>query len=281
MNNINNRASSLWEKLKSYIAFIVRYIVFIGRKNPIVAYIAIAIYGVFFYQAFLRNTISFQSNRNLPLPSQSSSTYNPVPTYTPTPNPNVANSQLSRQERIEQRLKEQELARIAEEEKQLNQKRIEASKEKLKKGDVFIGELVFVNRGIAEQKQPIKLEVKAIVGKTYIVKFSDPNNERVSQIFEGNLVEKLTTPENSALYIKESPRYASLYLKSRSPQELGGEAWNFYKWDTHIVFAPTELGFDGRVMAKNPNRSDATYNLVLRNEDLNDAPSDENSSNKE
>ena len=263
MNNINNRANSFFQALKNYIAFIVRYIVFIGRKNPIVAYIAIAVYGVFFYQAFLGNKGSFQSHRNLPLPSQT------APTYTPTPNPSVVNSQLSRQSRIEQKLKEKELAKIAEEEKQLNQKRIEASKEKLKKGDVFVGELVYTYGGTAKKTQPIKLEVKAIVGKTYIVKFSDPNNERVSQIFEGNLVERLSYSQNSPLYVKESPQYASVYFKSRSPQELGGEAWDIYQKDTQLVLVPTELGFDGRVISGAINSVySKRYNIVMRNDNF-------------
>ncbi len=261
MSNTNNRVNSFWERFKNYTAFVVRYIVFIGRKNPLVAVIMIAVYAVFFYQAFLRNTLSFQSNRNLPLPSQ------PAPTA-PNPNPNVVNSQLSRQERIEQRLKEKELARIAKEEKEINRQRIEASKEKLKKGDVFVGELVYTYGGTAKKTQPIKLEVKAIVGKTYIVKFSNPNDERVSQIFEGNLVERLSYPQKSPLYIKESPQYASLYFKSRSPQELGGSAWNFYELDTKLVLVPTELGFDGRVRAGAVYWHNGTYNILIRNEDF-------------
>ena len=262
MNNINNRASSFWQRLKHYTAFIVRYIVFIGRKNPLIAVIMIAVYAVFFYQAFLRNTRAFQSNRNLPLPSQ------PASTYTPSPNPSVVNSQLDKQSIIEQRLKEQEIARLEEEERQINQKRIEASKEKLKKGDVFIGELVYTLYGKEESKEPIKLEVKAIVGSTYLVKFSNPNDERVSQIFEGNLVEKLTTPQNSPLYIRESTQYASLYFKSRSTQVLGGKAWNFYQYDTKLVLVPTELGFDGKVESSRHGARSYTYKIVLRNDAL-------------
>ena len=282
MTNINRRENSFFQALKNYIAFGVRYVVFLGRKTPIVAYIAIAIYGIFCYQTFLGNKVAFRSQRNLPLPAQSSSnstststsstsTSNSFPSNGSSPNPVVVNSQLSRQEKIEQELKEKELAKIAEEEKHLNQQRIEASKEKLKKGDVFVGELVYTKKGIAQEKQLVKLEVKAIVGKTYIVKFSDPNNERISQIFEGRLVGRLSSPKSSPLYVKESPHYASIYLKARSPQQLGGTAWKFYEYDTRLVLAPTELGFNGRVLsikAAQLSHKNVHYKLVLRDENL-------------
>lgn len=268
MNNIGNRANSLWQKLKIYSAFLVRYIVFVGRKKPLVAIVIIALYCCFFYQVFLKNKISYQSNLPLPTPIPSSQ---PTPTQT-SPNPTVVNNQLPQQSSVTEKLKEKELAKIAAEERQINQKRIEASKEKLKQGNVFTGELIYLNSyGNAEKKQPIKLEIKAIIDSTYLIKFSDPNNERVSQIFEGNLVEKLTQKQNTLLFIQESNKYASLYLRSRSPQTLGGNAWSFYEKDSQIVFVPTNLGFDGKAEAlfyPAGNGSNHYYKIVLRSDDF-------------
>lgn len=87
MNNIDsikNQATSFFQKLPAYLVLGVRYIVFIGRKFPLIAAGFLLFYAFFFYQLFL-NRPSLKSQ--LPPPPQpysastSSPSYNkPVPT---------------------------------------------------------------------------------------------------------------------------------------------------------------------------------------------------------
>ncbi|MDJ0592991.1 MAG: hypothetical protein QNJ72_23890 [Pleurocapsa sp. MO_226.B13] len=91
-NEIKNRASSFFERLKVYGAFLVRYIVFICRKYPLIAVIFLVFYAFFLYR-FLSPNFSISSNKNLPIPQQqtlpNSQTANPntnnLPSTTPSP----------------------------------------------------------------------------------------------------------------------------------------------------------------------------------------------------
>lgn len=76
--NIRDTASNVAAKLKVYTVFIVRYIVFIGRKYPLTAAIFLLFYAFFFLKS-----LNINSSRNLPFPSTPSYSNNqPV---TPTP----------------------------------------------------------------------------------------------------------------------------------------------------------------------------------------------------
>lgn len=86
MNNIDikDRATSLFARLKVYAVFLIRYIVFIGRKYPLIAALFLLFYAFFFFRSLNLNTSSNLpiSNNNLPLPN--TSTYsNTQPNPTP------------------------------------------------------------------------------------------------------------------------------------------------------------------------------------------------------
>ena len=83
-NDLKNRASSFWERLKHYAAFLIRYIVFICRKFPLIAALFLILYAFLAYR-FLSPNFSVTSNsQNLPIPQQtSSSSPSNIPT-TPT-----------------------------------------------------------------------------------------------------------------------------------------------------------------------------------------------------
>lgn len=85
MNKIGNTATSLFHQLTVYAAFGVRYIVFIGRKYPLIAAIFLFFYAFFFYKIFF----SQPSVSNLPLPPQTS-TFNSLPNTSPNTAPVVS-----------------------------------------------------------------------------------------------------------------------------------------------------------------------------------------------
>ena len=80
MNNIDikNKATSFFHKLPAYLVFAVRYIVFIGRKFPLLAAGFLLFYAIFFYQLFL-NRPSLKSQ--LSPPPQPYSSSNSSPSY--------------------------------------------------------------------------------------------------------------------------------------------------------------------------------------------------------
>ena len=86
MNNIDlkNTATSLFHRLTVYAAFGVRYLVFLGRKYPLIAAGFLLFYAIFFSKLFFGQP-SLQSN--LPLPPQpysSSSSSSSLNNQTPT-----------------------------------------------------------------------------------------------------------------------------------------------------------------------------------------------------
>ena len=247
---MNNAANSLVQRLKIYTAFVVRYIVFIGRKYPLIAVAIILLYGFFFYQSFFRKKVA---QNNLPLPTQSLS----PSTSSTNSSTTTINNQLQTDAEIEERLKEQEIAKLEEKQRQEKQKRIEAAQAVFKQGRVFNGQLIYQN-----QSQPIRVEISAVVGSTYVVEISNPQ-QGVSQIFEGQLTEEFS---HQSLKYNPDKLSAFLALKSRSPQDLPDNIWRLYRYQTNLILAPKELGIDGladSLVSFPVNPWD--YSIVIRN----------------
>ena len=83
MNNIDfkDKATSLFARLKVYTVFLIRYIVFIGRKYPLIAAVFLLFYAFFWYKSLNISTPS----SNLPLTTQSPSYSNSNQTPTTAP----------------------------------------------------------------------------------------------------------------------------------------------------------------------------------------------------
>lgn len=88
--NIRDTASNVAAKLKVYTVFLVRYIVFIGRKYPLIAALFLLFYAFFFLKS-----LNISSSRNLPLPSTPSYSNNQPITPTPTPTPVIEAAQAT------------------------------------------------------------------------------------------------------------------------------------------------------------------------------------------
>ncbi len=248
---MNNTAISIIQGVNKFITFAIKYTVFLGRKFPFLAVVIILLYGIFFYQTFLKNP-STQSN--LPLPTESQST---SPTSSTNP-ASVINNQLQQQAEIEEKLKEQEIAKLEEKQRLEKQKRIESAQAVFKKGSVFNGDLIYGN-----DAQPIRIEVSAVVGSTYVLEISNPK-QGASQIFEGQLVHQFT---HESLKYNSPTLSAILSLKSRSPQNYPENVWRFYRYQTTLILIPQELGIDGladSLVSFPVNPWD--YSIVIRNE---------------
>ncbi|MDJ0633720.1 MAG: hypothetical protein QNJ34_11085 [Xenococcaceae cyanobacterium MO_188.B29] len=246
---MNNIANSLLHKSKIYLAFAVRYIVFIGRKYPLIAVGIIVGYGFFFYQSFLTQKVA---QNNLPLPTQS------LPSSNTNSDPTTINNQLQTDAEIEEKLKEQEIAKLEEKRRQEKQKRISIAQAAFKQGSVFNGKLVWRN-----ESQPIRLEISAVIGSTYVVEISN-TEQGVSQIFEGKLVEEYVN--QGIRYNPDKPKYF-LFLGSRSPQDLPKPTWQFFRNNTNLILIPSDLGIDGKadsLFTYPQNLWD--YSLVFRNQ---------------
>ncbi len=73
-SNIKDRASSFFERLKVYAAFLIRYIVFICRKYPLIALAFLLFYAFFLYRFLSPNFAISSNNKNLPIPQQQAPT---------------------------------------------------------------------------------------------------------------------------------------------------------------------------------------------------------------
>ena len=91
-NDIRNRASSFFERLKVYAAFTVRYIVFICRKYPLIAAVFLLFYAFFLYRFLSPNFSIGSNNKNLPIPTQQQT---PMNSQTTTSNTNTSTSNSS------------------------------------------------------------------------------------------------------------------------------------------------------------------------------------------
>lgn len=83
-NDVKERAYSLFERLKVYTAYLIRYIVFICRKYPLVAILFLVVYSFFLFKLLtpmLSPNLS-SNNRNLPIEQQNSSALNSNSTTT-------------------------------------------------------------------------------------------------------------------------------------------------------------------------------------------------------
>ena len=89
--NIKDRATSFFERLKVYAAFLIRYIVFICRKYPLIALAFLLFYAFFLYRFLSPNFAISSNNKNLPIPQQQA----PTNSQTATNNPPVSNSSNS------------------------------------------------------------------------------------------------------------------------------------------------------------------------------------------
>lgn len=156
----------------------------------------------------------------------------------------VKNSQAYTDTLAEEELKKREIAKLEEKKRQAKQLRIEAAKAIFKKDAVFSGKLIWKNLS-----QPIQIKIASIVGSTYIVECSNPQQESVSQIFEGKIVD-------------QAGESTKLVLNSRFPQQMGAEVWELYKRNTSLVLVPTEVGIDGNA---NTDHHRYKYQVVLRN----------------
>ncbi len=79
MNNIGNTATSFFERLTILAAFGVRYVVFIGRKYPLIAVGFLLFYAFFCYQLFFSQPSNLASQPH----SSSTSLNRRIPTTTP------------------------------------------------------------------------------------------------------------------------------------------------------------------------------------------------------
>ena len=67
-NQIVERASSFFARLKIYAAYAVRYTVFICRKYPLIALAFLLFYAFFLYRFLSPNFAISSNNKNLPIP---------------------------------------------------------------------------------------------------------------------------------------------------------------------------------------------------------------------